>query len=59
MSVLLLLAWSVLDAQLSVSGYKSQLLALLLAEALMAGRIALRLSLFAGQMALYRRETHA
>jgi len=53
-SVLLLVVWALADAQLATTGYKTQLLALLLAQALMAGRIALRLSLFAGQMALHR-----
>jgi hypothetical protein len=57
LSVLLLAAWAAFDARLATTGYKSQLLALLLAQALMAGRIALRLSLFAGQIALYRRQT--
>ena len=56
LSVLLLAAWAALDAQLTITGYKSQLVALLLAEALLAGRIGLRLSLFAGQIALYRRQ---
>jgi hypothetical protein len=59
LSTLLLVAFVALDAQLAVTGYKTQLLALLLAEALMAGRIALRLSLFAGQIALYRKQTGA
>lgn len=54
---LLLGVWSFLDGRLETTGYKTQLLALLLAEALIVGRIALRLSLFAGQMALYRRQT--
>jgi hypothetical protein len=56
-SVLLLAAWAALDAQLVTTGYKTQLLALLLAQALMAGRIALRLSLFAGQIALHRSQS--
>jgi hypothetical protein len=55
--VLLLTAWAALDAQLVTTGYKTQLLALLLAQALMAGRIALRLSLFAGQIALHRSQS--
>lgn len=51
---LLLLAWAALDARLVTTGYRTQLVALLLAQALLAGRIALRLSLFAGQIALLR-----
>lgn len=54
---LLLGVWNALDGRLETTGYKTQLMALLLAEALIAGRIALRLSLFAGQVALYRRLT--
>lgn len=57
LGVLMLGVWSFLDGRLETTGYKTQLLALLLAEALIVGRIALRLSLFAGQMALFRRQT--
>lgn len=59
LGALLLAAWSALDARVETTGYKTQLLTLLLAQALVAGRIALRLSLFAGQMALYRKQTAA
>lgn len=52
-----LTAYLVVDGWLDVTGYKTQLVALLLGELLIAGRIALRLSLFAGQMGLYRRQT--
>ncbi len=51
---LLLAAWSVADGLVATTGYKTQLVTLLLAQGLVAGRIALRLSIFAGQMALYR-----
>lgn len=54
---LLLAIWSFLDGRIETTGYTTQLVALLLAEALIVGRIALRLSLFAGQIALYRRQT--
>jgi len=57
LSVALLAVFHVLDGWLDVTGYKTQLVALLLAELLIVGRIALRLSLFAGQIALYRKQT--
>jgi hypothetical protein len=52
-------AWSVLDGAWSVTGYKTQAVALLLGEGLVLGRIALRLALLAGQMALYRERVEA
>ena len=54
-SVLLLALWSTLDGAWTVTGYKTQLLALLLAQSLVLGRIALRLTLLGGQLSLYRR----
>lgn len=46
--------FGVLDAQLAVIGWRSQLLALALFQAVVAARIALRLGLLAGQMELQR-----
>jgi hypothetical protein len=57
LGVLLLLVWSVLDGAWSTVGYKTQLVTLVLAQALVAGRIGLRLALLAGQVDLYRRLT--
>lgn len=54
---LLLATWNALDGRLDTTGYKTQLIALLLAQGLVLGRIWLRLSLFAGQIALYRKQT--
>jgi hypothetical protein len=53
--VLLLAAFAFLDARLAVSGFRSQLLALVLFEAFVAGRIALRLGLLASQLELQER----
>jgi hypothetical protein len=50
----LLLAWRVLEGGLEVTGYKTQLVFLLLAQAFLLCRIGLRLVLLAGQVALYR-----
>jgi hypothetical protein len=55
LGVLLLVVWSGLDGHWNATGYKSQLVTLLLAQGLIVGRIVLRLSLFGGQLALYRR----
>lgn len=54
-SVLLLALWNALDVAWTVTGYKTQIVALLLAQALVLGRIALRLTLLGGQLSLYRR----
>ncbi len=54
-SVLLLALWNALDGAWAVTGYKTQIVALLLAQALVLGRIALRLTLLGGQLSLYRR----
>lgn len=53
--LLLLAAWAAIDSVWSATGYAAQLVALALAEALMLGRVALRLGLQASQIALYRR----
>ena len=55
--LLLLVLWRAFDSVWVTTGYKTQLVTLLLAEALMLGRIALRLGLQGGQIALYRRLT--
>jgi hypothetical protein len=55
----LLALWTLLDGAWEPTGYATQLVTLLLAQALMAGRIALRLTLWAGQLALYRRSAQA
>jgi hypothetical protein len=54
LSVLLLLSWSFLDSHSTTAGYASQAVALLIAEGLVLGRIALRLAFLGGQVALYR-----
>ena len=55
LALLLAAAWALLDAAWPVSGYRTQLVSLVLAQALVGGRIFLRLSLMGGQVALYRR----
>jgi hypothetical protein len=55
LGVALLGVWQLLDSRWEAVGYASQMVTLLLAQGLMAGRIALRLSLWAGQIALLRR----
>lgn len=54
LGALLVAGWAGIDARIELAGYKTQLASLLLAQALLFARIALRLSLPAGQMALYR-----
>jgi hypothetical protein len=54
-AVLALLFWNGLDGLWDTIGYKTQILTLVLLESLVAVRIALRLALLGGQMALYRR----
>jgi hypothetical protein len=51
---LLLAAWAALDAVFEPTGFRTQLLFLLLAQAFVAGRIALRLGVLGAQMSLYR-----
>ena len=53
LGVVLVAAFSGLDGALAITGYKSQLVALLLMQAFMAARVALRLVLWGGQSALY------
>jgi len=54
MAVLLLVAWTALDARWTVVGYKTQAVALLLSQAFVFLRIGLRLGLLGGQVAIYR-----
>ncbi len=51
----LLVLWSAVDGRFETTGYKTQLVALVLGEGLLFGRIGLRLSLLASQVSLYRR----
>jgi hypothetical protein len=53
--VLLLAAWALLDGAWETTGYKTQLLTLALFQALVLGRMFLRLALMGGQIHLYRR----
>ena len=53
-AVLLLGLWGLADAHLVVTGWRSQILALVGFEALVLVQIALRLGLLAGQLELYR-----
>ena len=55
LGLLLLVAWRGADALWPTTGYKTQLVTLALAEAMVLGRIALRLALAGGQISLYRR----
>jgi hypothetical protein len=57
LGALLLGAWHAVDGAYETTGYKTQLFTLLSMQALVFGRIALRLSLLAGALALYRRQT--
>lgn len=54
LALLLLAGWSVLDSTVTVVGYKTQLLAFVFAQAFVLLRIALRLGLLGGQVAIYR-----
>jgi hypothetical protein len=53
--VLLLAGWGLLDGAWETTGYKTQILTLLLFQALVLGRMVLRLALMGGQIDLYRR----
>ena len=53
-AVALLAVWRVLDGAFTTTGYKTQLVALLLMQALVFGRIFLRLALLGGQLEIYR-----
>jgi hypothetical protein len=59
LGVALLGVWHAVDSRWEAVGYASQAVTLLLAQALMAGRIGLRLALWAGQIDLYRRAARA
>jgi len=52
--LVLLGLWGAIDVRLAVTGWRSQLVALVLMELLIAGRIAMRLGLLASQVELYR-----
>ncbi len=57
LGVLLLALFTTAEGLVTTTGYKTQLVALVLGQGLVFGRIALRLALLAGQMALYRGQT--
>lgn len=59
LGVALLGLWGVADSLWPARGYSTQIVTFLMAQALLAGRIALRLVLWAGQIALLRRFTQA
>jgi len=59
LGVALLAAWNAVDSRWETVGYASQMVTLFLAQGLMAGRIALRLVLWAGQIVLLRRFAQA
>jgi hypothetical protein len=59
LGVLLLALWHAVDSRWEATGYASQAVTLLLAQGLVAGRIGLRLALWAGQIDLYRRSAQA
>ena len=53
-AALLLAAWSLLDGAWNTTGYKTQILTLLLLQGFVFGRIFLRLGLLGGQFEIYR-----
>jgi hypothetical protein len=53
--LLLVALWSAFESAWATTGYRTQIVALLAAEAVMLGRIGLRLGLQGSQIALYRR----
>ena len=55
LGVALLLIWGVVDGFWSAAGYVSQIATFVMAQGLVAARIALRLALWAGQLAMLRR----
>jgi hypothetical protein len=55
LGVVLLAVWAALDGSWETTGYKTQLVTLALFQALVLGRMLLRLGLMGGQIALYRR----
>jgi len=54
LGVLCLAAWSALDSSFETTGYKTQLVSMLLSQALVGSLIGLRVALYAGQIGLYR-----
>jgi len=56
LGALLLLAFALVDARIAATGFRTQLLALVLFELFVAARIALRLGLLASQLELQERE---
>ncbi|HWX23848.1 MAG TPA: hypothetical protein VN083_02350 [Vicinamibacteria bacterium] len=57
MGVVLLGLWAFVDGEISVTGYKTQVVAFLLGQALIVSRLVLRLGLLGGQMEIYRQST--
>jgi hypothetical protein len=55
LGVVLVVVWSLLDGRWMTVGYRTQIVSLLLAQALVFGRIWLRLALAGGQISIYRR----
>jgi len=55
LGVVLVVVWSFLDGHWLTVGYRTQIVSLLLAQALIFGRIWLRLALIGGQISIYRR----
>ena len=55
MGAVILALWGVFDSLWPTRGYVTQVVTFLMAQALLAGRIALRLALWAGQLELLRR----
>jgi hypothetical protein len=59
MGAALLMVWGVADGLWAPRGYTTQVVTFVMAQAVVAGRIALRLALWAGQLTLLRRFAHA
>jgi hypothetical protein len=59
LGIALFTVWHFLDLRWDVTGYKTQIVALALAQTLVFGRIALRVALASGQLALYRDRSEA
>jgi hypothetical protein len=55
LGVALLIAWSAADGHWMATGFRTQMVTLLLAQGLVLGRIVLRVALLGGQVSLYRR----
>jgi hypothetical protein len=56
LGMLLLVLWTLLDGAWTTTGYKTQLVTMLLMQGLVYGRIYLRVSLLGGMVALYQAE---